>query len=163
MKYRKTNHPILTRILTAILLVTLLACTDSSEDRKAMSEDKTSIKEVKQETQDLIKALGTYTADQRGEAIERTKKALNELDKRIDALETRIDNNWNQMKKAARERARANMRGLRKQRNEVAEWYGRLETSSADAWEHMKKGFSNAYKNLSDAWEKSEKEFGTTN
>lgn len=161
MKYRITNHSILTWMLTAMLVITLIGCTDSSEDKKAISEDKTSIKEVKQETQDLIQALGTYAADQRDEAIERTKTALDELDKRIDALETRIDNNWDQMNKAAREKARANLKALRKQRTEVAEWYGRLETSSADAWEHTKKGFSDAYKNLSDAWEKSEKEFGT--
>lgn len=161
MKYRITNHSILTWMLTAMLVITLIGCTDSSEDKKVISEDKTSIKEVKQETQELIQALGTYTADQRDEAIERTKTALDELDKRIDALETRIDNNWDQMNKAAREKARANLKALRKQRTEVAEWYGRLETSSADAWEHTKKGFSDAYKNLSDAWETSEKEFGT--
>ena len=161
MKYRKNNHSILMWMLTAMLVITLLGCTDSSVDKKAISEDKTSIKEVKQETQDLIQALGTYTADQRDEAIEITKTALDELDKRIDALETRIDNNWDQMNKAAREKARANLKALRKQGTEVAEWYGRLETSSADAWEQMKIGFSDAYKNLSDAWEKSEKEFGT--
>lgn len=121
-----------------------------------------SIKEVKQKTQDLIQALGAYAADQRDEAIEKTKTGLDELDKRIDALETRIDNNWDQMNKAASEKARANLKALRKQRTEVAEWYGRLKTSSADAWEHMKKGFSDAYKKLSDTWEKSAKEFGVT-
>jgi hypothetical protein len=150
-------------MLTAMLLIVLISCTDSSEDKKAISEDKTSIKEVKQETQDLIQTLGSYTADQRDEAIVKTKMAVDELDKRIDALETRIDNNWDHMNKAAREKALANMKELRKQRTEVAEWYGRLETSSADAWEHMKKGFSDAYKNLIDAWEESEKEFDTTN
>ena len=65
------------------------------------------------------------------------------------------------MNKAAREKARANLKALRKQRNEVAEWYGGLKASSADAWEHMKKGFSDAYKSLGDAWEKSAQEFGT--
>jgi hypothetical protein len=34
-----------------------------------------------------------------------------------------------------------------------------MKTSSVDAWDHMKKGFSNAYKDLEHAWEKSEKEF----
>jgi len=36
-----------------------------------------------------------------------------------------------------------------------------MKTSSADAWERMKKGFSDAYKVLQDAWEKSEKEFSS--
>jgi len=154
MKYRKTNHSIVTWMLTAMLITTVIGCTDSLED-------KTSMKEVKQETQDLIQALGAYTADQREEVIERTKTALDELDKRIDALETRIDNNWDQMNEASREKARANLKTLREQQTEVSEWYSRLETSSADAWEHTKKGLSDAYKNLRDASEKSEKEFGT--
>ncbi|MDA3821174.1 MAG: hypothetical protein PF450_00990 [Bacteroidales bacterium] len=153
MKYRKTNHSILRWMLTAMIVITLIGCTDSSENKKAISEDKTSINEVKQEMQDFIQALGTYTANQRDEAIESTKTALDELDKRIDALETRIDNNWDQMNKVAQEKARANLKALRKQRTEVGVWYSKLETSSANAWEHTKKGFSDAYKNLSDAWE----------
>ena len=123
--------------------------------------EKTSIEEVKQETQDLIQTIKAYTADQRDEAIQKTKSALENLDKRIDSLETRIDNSWDNMNKAAREKARANLKYLRKQRIKVAEWYGGLKSSSVDAWEHMKKGFSDAYKAFSDAWEKAEKEFGS--
>jgi hypothetical protein len=51
------------------------------------------------------------------------------------------------------------MKALRRQRTGVAEWYGSLKTSSSDAWEHIKKGFSDAYESLSEAWEKPEKEF----
>jgi len=153
MKSIKTNYSMF--MLIAMLVIPPLCHAESSEE-------KTSIKEVKQETQDLIQALGAYTADQRDEAVQRAKTALHKLDERIDALETRIDNNWDQMNKAAREKARANLKALRKQRTEAAEWYGSLKTSSADAWEQIKKGFSDAYKALGDAWEKSAKEFGTS-
>lgn len=152
MKCIKTNYSML--ILIVMFFVTPLCYAESSEEKR-------SIKEVKQETQDLIQALGAYTADQRDEAVQRAKTALNNLDERIDAMEKRIDDNWDQMNKAAREKARANLKALHKQRVEVAEWYGSLKTSSVEAWEHMKKGFSDAYKALGDAWEKSAKEFGT--
>jgi phage shock protein A len=125
------------------------------------SGDKASIEKVKQETRDLIEVLKAYTADNRDEAIQKAKSALEKLDKRIDALETRIDNNWDNMNAAAREKARASLTALRKQRIKVAEWYGSLKSSSVDAWEHMKKGFSDAYEAFSDAWEKAEKEFGS--
>jgi len=125
------------------------------------SNEKTSIEEIKQETQDLLQALKAYTVDQRDEAIHETKAALNNLDKRIDALETRVDERWDKMDKAAREKARASLKELRKQRTQVAEWYSSLKSSTVDAWEHMKKGFSDAYRALHDAWEKSEKEFGS--
>lgn len=119
----------------------------------------TSIDEVKKETQDLLQTIGSYTADKRDEAVQKAKEGLNKLDKRIDELEARTDKNWDKMKEATRKEARENLRVLRKQRNQVAEWYGSMKTSSADAWDHMKKGFSDAYKVLEDAWEKSEKEF----
>jgi len=122
----------------------------------------TSIQEVKKETQDLLQTIGSYTADKRDEAVKKAKDGLINLDKRIDVLEARIDNNWDKMNEAARKEARENLKALRKQRNKVAEWYGSMKASSADAWNHMKKGFSDAYKALKDAWEKSEKEFSSS-
>ena len=128
----------------------------------AQSENgNTSIEKVKKETQDLLQTIGSYTADQKDEAIQKAKESLNKLDKGIDALEARIDKDWDKMNKAARKEARQNLKALRKQRNQVAEWYGSMKTSSADAWDHMKNGFSDAYKALVDAWEKSEKEFSS--
>lgn len=121
----------------------------------------TSIEEVKKETQDLLQTIGSYTADKRDEAVQKTKEGLNKLDRRIDALEARIDKDWEDMSQTARTEAREKLKALRKQRNQVAEWYGSMKTSSADAWIHMKKGFSEAYKALEDAWVKSEKEFRT--
>ena len=118
-----------------------------------------SIEEVKKETQDLLQTIGSYTADKRDEAVQKAKEGLDKVDKRIDSLEARIDTNWDKMNQAARTEARASLRALRKQRNQVAEWYGSMKTSSADAWEHIKKGFSDAYRSLEDGWEKSENEF----
>jgi len=152
MKNTKTRFFIF--ILMVILVIAPLCYAEKSTD-------KTSIEEVKQETQDLIQALGAYTADQRDEAVQKARTALHNLDERIDALEKRIDDNWDQMNKAARDKARANLKALRKQQNKVAEWYGGLKASSASAWEHTKKGFSDAYKALGDGCNNTAKKFGT--
>jgi len=125
----------------------------------AMKSGKTSAAEVKQETEDLLKTLQSYTIEQREEAIRKTAEVLEKLDKRIDAQEKRLDDNWAKMDQAARESARATLKELHRQRNQVAEWYGSMKNSSGEAWEHMKAGFSEAYKSLQKAWEKSEKEF----
>ncbi len=66
--------------------------------------DITSIDQAKHETQDLIQTLKAYTTDRRDEAIKTTKLALDDLDKRIDVLETDIDNNWDMMNKDARKK-----------------------------------------------------------
>lgn len=146
-------------LCTAFLLIGLLALTPPCYAET--SSDKTSIEEVKRETRDLLQTLSAYTVEQRDELIHKTKAALDNLDKRIDALEKQVDARWDKMDKAARDNSRASLRELRNQRTQVAEKYGTLKNSTREAWEHMKKGFSDAYKNLSDAWEKSEKEFGS--
>lgn len=121
--------------------------------------DITSIESVEQETQKLIQTLKAYSADRRDEAIKKAKTALDNLDKRIDALEISIDDNWNKMNKAARKNARTSLKSLRKQRIEVAEWYGRLTSSSNNAWGQMKTGFSDAYSAINSAWKKAKEEF----
>lgn len=123
------------------------------------SSDSVSAKEVQREAKDLIQALKNYTASQKDEAVRKTGAALDNLDRRVDALETRIDKNWDKMNKATRDKARTTLRALRKQRTEVAEWYGSLKSSSSDAWGQMKKGFTEAYASLHEAWNKAEKEF----
>lgn len=114
------------------------------------------MEDIKKETQDLLTALQTYTVNQRDRAIQQIQTALDSLDERIDALETRIDNNWDSMSSAIREKTRKSLKLLCHSRVEVAEWLGSLKTSSADAWEHVKKGFSEAYQAFSDEWEKTE-------
>tara|TARA_R110002096_G_scaffold46310_21_gene123580 strand:- start:1695 stop:2114 length:420 start_codon:yes stop_codon:yes gene_type:complete len=122
---------------------------------------KTTISDVRSETRELLQALKSYTAEQKDAAMAVTTSTLEKLDQRIDAVESRVDENWNRMDQAARKQARASLKALRQERVQVAEWYGGMRSSSADAWEHMKRGFSNAYQALSDAWEKSEHEFAT--
>lgn len=119
----------------------------------------TSIEEVKKETQDLLQTIGSYTVDKKDEAVQKAKEGLNKLDKRIDTLEAKIDKNWDKMSEGARKEARENLKALHKQRNQVAEWYGSMKSSSVDAWDHIKKGFSDSYKILENTWKKSEKEF----
>ena len=146
--------------ICAIVLISILGITPLCYAET--STDKTSIEEVKQETQDLLQTLDAYTADQKDEAIRKTKTALDKLDKRIDTLEAHVDESWDKMDKDARKKARDSLKALRKQRNKVAEWYGSLKSSTENAWEYIKKGFSDAYKALNDAWEKSENEIGSS-
>ena len=124
------------------------------------TSDKTSIEEVKKETSDLIQALESYSSNQRDEAIQKTKAALDDMDERIKALQAHINNDWDKMDKETRKKSQAGLKALREQRARVEKWFDKLKNSSVDAWGHMKKGFLDAYGSLYDAWDKSEKEFG---
>lgn len=145
-------------IYTAVILVFIGMPTTVTLCYAETSSGETSIEDVKQKTQSLLETLKNYTAEQRDEAMQKSKAALDNMDKRIEALETHVYNNWDKMDKAAREKSRDSLAALRRQRTQVAEWYGSLKNSSSDAWGNMKKGFSDAYSALHDAWEKSEKE-----
>lgn len=152
MKFKKIWGSLFVLICVLMFSITPLCFADDHKN-------KTSFKQVKQETRDLMQALKGYTSDQKDEAVRETKAALDKLDNRIDALENRIDKSWDKMSQSAREKTRASLKALRKQRNHVAEWYGSLKHSTADAWGHMKKGFSKAYKTLHKSWEKAENEY----
>ena len=125
----------------------------------AEGDDHDSAQEIRRETRELLAALKTYTASQRDEAIERIKTAQANLDRRIEALEREMAENWSEMDQAAREKSHASLQALREQRIQVAEYYGSLKSGSAAAWGHIKEGFSNAYRALHDAWEKAENDF----
>lgn len=146
--------------LIAVALLGIATASPASQHEASKPEsDKTTSKEVRQEMTDAAEAIKGYTADKRDEAAAKAKASLDALDVRINALEARIDKNWEKMDKAAREQARSTMKELRKQRVAVAEWYGSLKNGTAEAWEHTKKGFSDAYTSLQRAWKKAEGQY----
>lgn len=122
-------------------------------------QDKTTLKEVRQEVKEVVEAMENYSSAQRADALEKVRAAMDDLDTRIADLEVRIEKNWEQMDHAARDQARATLKSLKKKRNELAEWYGGLQYSSVNAWQHVKKGFLDSYEALSKAYDKAVKEF----
>ncbi len=123
------------------------------------TDDKATLKKAQKEVAEAAQAIKNYSADQRDEAVKKVKSSLDALDASIDRLQASIDKKWDQMSQTSREKARATMKKLRKQRNQVAEWYGGMKHSSAGAWDQMKKGFSDAYESLHDSWKKAAAEF----
>jgi rare lipoprotein A (peptidoglycan hydrolase) len=120
--------------------------------------EKTSKMEVKKEVQEATETIKKYSIEQRDEAVKSTKSTLDKMDKRIDQMESDLNKKWKNMTESAREQKQKSIHALKKKRNEVAEWYGGLKHGSANAWEEIKTGFSNAYEVLGDAVNKAEKE-----
>jgi gas vesicle protein len=123
-------------------------------------QPETTMQDVKKESRDLFETLKEYGAERRDEAMEKSREALATLDRHIEALETRIDRDWERMDQAARDKSRATLRELRKQRTEVAERFGSWKDSSAGAWEQLKQGFTKAFQDLEESRKKAEKELG---
>ena len=123
------------------------------------SGSKTTAKDVSRKVDDAGQAIKNYTLAQRDEAIKNAKAALDDLDARIGRMERKLDSEWDRMDQAARKKARATLDALRRQRNEVAEWYGGLQHSSAESWEQVKTGFAKSYAVLKESFAKAVKAF----
>jgi acyl-CoA reductase-like NAD-dependent aldehyde dehydrogenase len=108
---------------------------------------------------DVARTIKGYTVTQRDEAIKSAKTALDDMDARIRGMERKFDNEWDKMDQAARRKARAALDAVRRERNELAEWYGGLKHSSAESWEQVKAGFVKSYEVLRDSFAKARKEF----
>jgi hypothetical protein len=102
------------------------------------SADQTETKEVKEKVADAAEAIKNYSVDQRDEALKKAKAVLDELDARIDRMQSQLNEKWDQMDQSTRKKAMDALTVLRKQRNEIAEWYGGLKHSSSNAWEDVK-------------------------
>ena len=121
--------------------------------------EKTTAKDVKEKTAEALQAISSYTADQRDEAVKQAKEALDDLDTRIDLMQSQLNQKWDQMDQSARTKARETLTALQKQRTAVAEWYGGLKHSSRNAWEDVKTGFLKSYHEIRDALDKASGEF----
>ena len=149
-KLRKTSLMVITAAVFAIGSVFFAA---------QISARETTAKDVKEKVADAAQAIKNYSVNQRDEAVKKAKAALDDLDVRINSMESQLDKKWDQMDQSAREKGRATLTALRKQRNEVAEWYGSLKHSSRKAWEEVKKGFLKSYQELRDSLDKARSEF----
>lgn len=129
------------RILAPILALAIVS-------QLSLADDKTNGKEVGKKVEDAGKAIGSYTIAERDQAIKGAQNALKDMDAQLNRMEKKISAEWDKMDAAARNDARATMKTLRRQRDETAEWLGKLQKSSAESWDEVKGGFVKSYESL---------------
>lgn len=114
--------------------------------------------EVRREINEAMDAISRYSAAKRDEALERASKALSDLDAQLEEREKRLRKDWSEMSERARQEAVETTNELKRHRNELAEWYGGMKHGSQKAWGEVRSGFSRAYAELKNAWERSGKD-----
>jgi hypothetical protein len=141
------------------LMHCLICCAVTSQ---ALAADKQqspgTLATMKQEAGQDFKAIENYSAARKDEAINKTQAALADLDARIEGMENRSAAKWHSMGETARKKQQAALRELKRERIKVAEWYGSMKNSSAEAWEDTKKAFLKSTEALSDAFNKAEQQ-----
>jgi TolA-binding protein len=132
-----------------------VAASPGTEDASAGTD----LSDVKREWAETVEALKSYSATQRDAAVSEAAQTLKAMDRRIEQLEDRTEQQWDKLGHSAREARQATLRSLRAQRNQVAEWYGAMKHSSASAWGSVKQGFIDSYAVLSDSFARAWNEF----
>lgn len=142
-----------------LMLVLGMAASGGSLAAQGGGDKAPTAQEVQAEVAEAARAVEDYTAEQRDEAVRQVRSALGSVDARIDALTSRLESRGESMSEAARKETREMLRALRARRQKVAEWYGALKHSSANAWQHVRHGFADAYRSMVEALGKAEQEF----
>ena len=135
-----------------LLLIALFGFVSTSAIAGSQKGGETTATEVKKEAVETYDALKNYTVEQRDEAMAVAEEKLNKLDSRIEKLKGTLDQGWQDMSEASREKTRQTLDMLQEQRKKVAEWYGGIQHSSSEAWEDVKKGFADSYDRLEKAF-----------
>ena len=149
------NH---TRLFHALAVAAVLAAPVSSVADETPG-GKATAKDVSRKAADTGRAIKGYTVAQRDEAVKQAKAALDDADARMRRLERKLDADWDKMDAAARQRARATREAMRRERNQLAEWYGGLKHGSSDAWDEVKSGFAKSYDDLGKSLARARKDF----
>lgn len=123
-----------------------------------LSSVKAADTDVGKETREALAAIGVYSVEQKDAAVEKVKEMMDDLDERINELEGEAGEKWSDLKGSSREKYQTSLVALRKQRNELAEWYGSMKDSSKNAWNEVKIGFAKSYDTLVGSWRNTEQE-----
>ncbi len=142
-----------------LFILVLFAGTMAHASEQRPEDKKPGMTEVKQKVGDAVQAIKQYSIDQKDQALAKAREALDKMDSKMDQLENRSREKWQQMSKASRAKTEEELRELRKKRNDIAEWYGGMKQSSARSWNKVKKGFVDSYHSLEQSFDKVAKKF----
>lgn len=152
--------------MAGLALVAALAtwsCADNGNDDETMAarapDERTSIEDVQRETRELAETVADYGEDQRDEVAREFESAMSEVDQRLAEFENDVRENWDSLSEEARREAQQDLAMIETRRAELAEAYDELKSDSGAAWEEIKKGFTEAYADISSAIDEAEKEF----
>lgn len=106
---------------------------------------------VKKEVVEAVDAIRDYSVARRQEALARAQQAIARLDQEMADLQARMDLRWKDMSEESRQSSRTEMGDLQRRRSQLAEWFGGMRHSSAEAWGDVKRGFLKSYHELETA------------
>lgn len=157
----RVSGNIMRRLQVAVLfaLCATAAVAAAQDPASAPPADDTKREQMSKEVDEAVEAIRAYSVERRDEAVERAQRSMEDIDRRIGALQADMDRRWNRMSESARRQSQAAMADLRQRRRDLSEWSDGMRHSSGKAWGDVKAGFVNGYRELAEALRKARTEF----
>jgi len=99
---------------------------------------------------DTTERMKSYTVEKKNEAVAYGKKLVSDLDVKIKELEGQVARDTS----ATKAEAQRQLKELKARRAETSKKLDDLGRASAQSWDSVKQGFSDAYKDLQQAYGK---------
>jgi hypothetical protein len=122
-----------------LLLKSLTVATLTLASALAMAAEPTAWEKIK-----------TFAHESKNDAVTEGKKMIAATDKKIEEMKKEAAKSTGEAKKAHE----ANMKELQAKRKAAQAELDKMQKSAANTWDATKEGFSNAYKDLHEAYEK---------
>lgn len=140
-------------LLMATLLVAGSALAAGNESAGETSDEAQSTasatgERLQRESAEALDALQAYTAEQKQQAGATAQELINRLETRIQRLRTGLNEQWDELDKAAREQQQAAIDELARRRDQLKDTYKQLQSNSGSAWQELKGGFVRSYREL---------------
>jgi len=146
-------------VLTTLFAMTLLfACGEKKESKVPVSDKQskmeTTVKEVKQDTQEAMETVENYTADQKEQYITMINTKLKEYDMKIDDLMSKAASEALGLKGQAKDNWEKSVATLGEKQDVVALKIDELKSAGSDSYEKAKSDVDSALNDLADAYDK---------
>jgi vacuolar-type H+-ATPase subunit D/Vma8 len=137
---------------------TLASCDSNNpntrEEQVAPSEAEISMTDVKQDMKDTYDTFENYLYDQKEIMVEKANKRIDKIDREIEAMEQKINQEATQVEDTVQAKTNAALNELKMKKEKLSKELNKLENSTSDAWDEMKDGFSDALKELEESLDK---------
>ncbi len=124
---------------------------EAEEDRP----NRVTANKVIQESNEALNAAGRFAADTKKEYVSELSNQLDKLDEKIDDLDAKID----KLQGQAKQKWQDKLKTLKAKRREVDEKLDNLKSASEDAWGKFREGTTNAWNDLKQSFDATEKAF----
>lgn len=111
---------------------------------------RTTIEDVKRQMREAVRTLEDYGGEQREEAYQKARELQDDMDRRIDEMRAQAHRLQGDAARQWEEAAH----DMEQRRERLEERLEAFRKDSGNAWQHMRDGFTSAYRDLGDAFER---------